>query len=145
MAVEDPGWARLRDAVTSAGLRVHPVPVDHDGVRVEDLARTPARTVVVGAAHQLPTGTVLSPARRAGLVRSAREVTGFVIEDTDTREAVPAAAGTGLSLTDLDDYRARRSPERALVLGYGNIGDTEIPPAVALLGEALAVSTRRRG
>ncbi|MEV6008166.1 PLP-dependent aminotransferase family protein [Streptomyces sp. NPDC051976] len=81
LAVEDPGWGRLRDAATSAGLRVHPVPVDDDGLRVDDLARTPARAVVVGAAHQFPTGTVLSPDRRAGLVRWAREVDGYVIED----------------------------------------------------------------
>jgi GntR family transcriptional regulator/MocR family aminotransferase len=40
VAVEDPGWGRLRDAATSTGLRLHPVPVDHDGLRVDDLART---------------------------------------------------------------------------------------------------------
>ncbi|MDT0343278.1 MocR-like pyridoxine biosynthesis transcription factor PdxR [Streptomyces litchfieldiae] len=264
LGTEDPGWGRLRDAATSAGLRVHPVPVDHDGLRVDDLARTPARAVVVSAAHQFPTGTVLSPARRAGLVRWAREVDGFVIEDdydaefrydrhpvavmqgmdssrvfllgsvsktlspalglgwlvaspalipalraanpvaaappvldqlalatfidrgwydahlraarrrfrsrrdllvrtlgaqvpegrvagtaaglhillhlpdgTDTRGTVRAAAATGLRLVDLDDYRAHGPGERALVLGYGNITDTEIPPAVALLRKAL--------
>ncbi|ONI91758.1 GntR family transcriptional regulator [Saccharothrix sp. ALI-22-I] len=264
LAVEDPGWGRLRDAATSAGLRVHPVPVDHDGLRVDDLARTSARAVVVGAAHQFPTGTVLSPARRARLVRWAREVDGFVIEDdydaefrydhhpvavmqgmdpsrvfllgsvsktlspalglgwlvapavmipalraanpvaaappvldqlalatfidrgwydahlraarrrfrsrrdllvrtlatglpdgrvagtaaglhillhlpdgADTRTVVRAAADAGLRLADLDDYRTKQSAERALVLGYGNISDTEIPPALALLREAL--------
>ncbi|PSL57259.1 GntR family transcriptional regulator/MocR family aminotransferase [Saccharothrix carnea] len=264
LAVEDPGWPRLRAAASSAGLRVHPVPVDDDGLRVDDLAHTPARAVVVGAAHQFPTGTVLSPARRAGLVRWAREVDGFVIEDdydaefrydhhpvavmqgldpgrvfllgtvsktlspalglgwlvapapvvpalraanpvaaappvldqlalatfidrgwydahlrasrrrfrtrrdlllttlatrlpqarasgtaaglhvllhlpdgTDTRGTVRAAAAAGLRLADLDDYRVKPSPGRALVLGYGNIGDTEIPAAVALLGEVL--------
>jgi GntR family transcriptional regulator/MocR family aminotransferase len=264
VAVENPGWGRLRDAATSAGLRVHPVPVDHDGLRVDDLAGGPARAVVVGAAHQFPTGTVLSPARRAGLVRWAREVDGYVVEDdydaefrydhhpvavmqgmapgrvfllgsvsktlspalglgwlvapdamatalraanpvaaappvldqlalanfidrgwydahlrgarrrfrvrrdllvrtlaaevpagrvagtaaglhillhlpdgTDTRATVATAAAAGLRLADLDDYRMRRSAERALVLGYGNIVDTEIPPAVALLREAL--------
>jgi GntR family transcriptional regulator/MocR family aminotransferase len=81
LAVEDPGWARVRDAATSAGLRPHLVPVDQDGLRVDILARTPARAVVVGAAHQFPTGVVLSPQRRAGLVRWAREVDGYVIED----------------------------------------------------------------
>jgi GntR family transcriptional regulator/MocR family aminotransferase len=270
VAVEDPGWGRLRDAVTSAGLRVHPVPVDDDGLRVDDLARTPARAVVVGAAHQFPTGTVLSPDRRARLVRWAREVDGFVVEDdydaefrydhrpvavmqgmdpsrvfllgsisktlspalglgwlvapgamtatlraanpvaaappvldqlalatfidrgwydahlrasrrrfrarrdllvrtldaevpqgrvagtaaglhivvhlpdsTDTGGVVRAAAAAGLRLADLDDYRTERSQERALVLGYGNIGDTEIPPAVALLCDALRSSGPR--
>lgn len=268
LAVEHPGWGRLRDAATSAGLRVHPVPVDHDGLSVDDLARTPARAVAVGAAHQFPTGTVLSAARRARLVRWAREVDGFVIEDdydaefrydhhpvavmqgmdpsrvfllgsvsktlspalglgwlvapvamtpvlreanlvaaappvldqlalatfidrgwydahlraarrrfrsrrdllvrtlgakvpegrvagtaaglhialhlpdgTDTRGAVQAASAAGLRLADLDDYRAPGSAEPALVLGYGNISDTEIPPAVALLREALRSPT----
>lgn len=264
LAVEHPGWGRLRDAATSAGLRVHPVPVDHDGLRVDDLARTPARAVVVGAAHQFPTGAVLSPDRRAGLVRWAREVDGYVIEDdydaefrydhhpvavmqgmdpgrvfllgsvsktlspalglgwlvapgamtsalreanlvaaappvldqlalatfidrgwydahlraarrrfrtrrdllvrtladqvpqgrvagtaaglhillhlpdgTDTRRVVRVAAAAGLSVSDLDDYRTKRTADRALVLGYGNISDTEIPPAVTLLRDAL--------
>jgi GntR family transcriptional regulator/MocR family aminotransferase len=264
LAVEEPGWGRLRDAAVSAGMRVHPVPVDHDGLCVDALARTPARAVVVGAAHQFPTGTVLSAARRARLVRWAREVGGFVVEDdydaefrydhhpvavmqgmepnrvfllgsvsktlspalglgwlvapavmvsalrtanlvaaappvldqlalatfvdrgwhdahlraarrrfrvrrdllvrtldaqvpegrvsgtaaglhillhlpdgTDTRGTVRTAAAAGLRLADLDDYRTKRSAERALVLGYGNISDTEIPPAAALLREAL--------
>ncbi|HEX2131794.1 MAG TPA: PLP-dependent aminotransferase family protein [Actinophytocola sp.] len=264
VAVEDPGWGRLRDAVTSVGLRVHPVPVDHDGLRVDDLARSPARAVVVGAAHQFPTGTVLSPARRASLVRWAREVDGYVVEDdydaefrydhhpvavmqgmdpgrvfllgsvsktlspalglgwlvapaaltpalraanpvatappvldqlalatfvdrgwydahlraarrrfrtrrdllvraldaqvpagrvagtaaglhvllhlpagTDTHGTLRAAAAAGLRLADLDDYRVTPCADRALVLGYGNIGDTEVPPAVALLRAAL--------
>jgi GntR family transcriptional regulator / MocR family aminotransferase len=263
VAVEDPGWGRLRDAATSAGLRIHPVPVDDDGLRVDDLAATPARAVVVGAAHQFPTGTTLSPARRAGLVRWAREVDGFVIEDdydaefryghhpvavmqgmapsrvfllgsvsktlspalglgwlvapamvaqalraanlvvaappvldqlalaafidrgwydthlrssrrrfrarrsllvrtlaeqvpearvtgdaaglhvllhlpNSTQGVVRAAAAAGLRLADLDDYRMTRPAAPALVLGYGNISDTEIPEAVALLRKALS-------
>jgi len=270
LAVEHPGWGRLRDAATSAGLRLHPVPVDHDGLRVDDLVRTPARAVIVGAAHQFPTGTVLSPARRARLVRWARDVNGFVIEDdydaefrydhhpvavmqgmdprrvfllgsvsktlspalglgwlvapaamtpalraanpvaaappvldqlalatfidrgwydahlraarrrfrtrrdllirtfgaqlpearvagtaaglhillhlpdrTDTHATVRAAAAAGLRLADLDDYRVQHSAERALVLGYGNISDPDIPPAVTLLRETLATRTPR--
>ncbi|MFF3494596.1 PLP-dependent aminotransferase family protein [Streptomyces sp. NPDC002795] len=268
VAVEHPGWGRLRDAATSAGLRVHPVPVDQDGVSVDALARTPARAVIVGAAHQFPTGTVLSPQRRAHLVHWAREADGFVIEDdydaefrydrhpvavmqgmapgrvfllgsvsktlspalglgwlvapasmtpslraanlvaaappvldqlalatfidrgwydahlraarrrfrsrrdlllrtlaahvpqgrvsgsaaglhillhlpddTDTRGTVRAAATAGLRLSDLDDYRTHRPAEPALVLGYGNISDTEIPPAIALLRDALRPPT----
>ncbi|MFJ1806798.1 MULTISPECIES: PLP-dependent aminotransferase family protein [unclassified Streptomyces] len=272
LAVEDPGWGRLREAAASARLRVHPVAVDHEGLRVDDLARTPARAVVVGAAHQFPTGTVLSPARRARLVRWAREVDGFVIEDdydaefrydrhpvavvqgmdpsrvfllgsvsktlspalglgwlvapaamapvlraanavaaappvldqlalatfidrgwydahlrasrrrfrsrrdllvrtlgaqvpegrvagtaaglhillhlpdgSDTQAAVRSATTAGLRLADIGDYRAEPSTKRALVLGYGNISDTDIPPAIALLGEALRSAVPRSG
>jgi GntR family transcriptional regulator/MocR family aminotransferase len=64
-------------------------------------------------------------------------------DDTDTHRAVLAAAAAGLRLVDLDDYRMRPSEERALVLGYGNISDTEIPPAVALLRSALALAETR--
>lgn len=270
VAVEDPSWSRLRDAVTSTGLRTHPIPVDHDGLRVDALAATPARAVVVGAAHQFPTGAMLSPTRRAHLVKWARDAHAYIIEDdydaefrydhhpvavmqgmepnrvfllgsvsktlspalglgwlvaptpliptlrtanpvaapppvldqlalttfldrgwydahlrtsrrrfrtrrdlllrtlgeqvpegrvegtaaglhvllhlpkgTNTREAVSTAATTGLRLVDLDTYRLRPSTEPALVLGYGNITDTEIPPAVTLLREALPGRTRK--
>ncbi|MEU0112159.1 hypothetical protein ABZ137_00085 [Streptomyces bobili] len=54
-----------------------------------------------------------------------------------TRGTVRAAAAAGLRLADLDDSRANRPAVRALVLGYGIIGATEIPPAVALLRDAL--------
>lgn len=39
------------------------------------------RAVVVAPVHQFPTGTVLSPARRAELLDRAREVDGLVLED----------------------------------------------------------------
>ncbi|WP_422769838.1 PLP-dependent aminotransferase family protein [Plantactinospora sp. WMMC1484] len=265
VAVEDPGWGRLREAVIGAGLRVQPVRVDVDGVRPDDLRRRgPVRAVVVGAAHQFPTGAMLSPRRRAELVHWARAVDGYVVEDdydsefrydrrpiaavqgldprrvflvgsvsktlspalglgwmvtpavllpvlrsanavaapppvldqlalatfiergwydthlraarrrfrarrdllvrelaarvpegrvagtaaglhvllhlpagTATATVVTAAAAAGLRLMELDAYRTRREGAPALVLGYGNIADAEIPPAVALLRAAL--------
>ncbi|MEJ3750712.1 PLP-dependent aminotransferase family protein [Actinomycetes bacterium KLBMP 9797] len=82
LAVEDPGWTRLHQAAANTGIGVHPMPVDDDGLRVGDLpACGGVRAVVVGAAHQFPTGTVLSPPRRTELVRWARAVDGFVVED----------------------------------------------------------------
>ncbi|HYN93574.1 MAG TPA: PLP-dependent aminotransferase family protein [Pilimelia sp.] len=82
IGVEDPGWGRLTAAARSCGLRVRPIAVDADGLRVEELARRPGlRAVVVGAAHQFPTGVVLSPARRAALIQWARTVDGVVLED----------------------------------------------------------------
>ncbi|MFC4950666.1 hypothetical protein [Pseudonocardia sp. GCM10023141] len=57
------------------------------------------------------------------------------------RLAARSAAATGLRLADLADYRVGVSEEPALVLGYGNIGDSEIPAAVALLRAALGAIT----
>ncbi|MFF1747674.1 aminotransferase-like domain-containing protein [Streptomyces mirabilis] len=83
---------------------------------------------------QVPEGRVAGTA--AGL-----HILLHLPDGTDTRGAVQAAASAGLRLADLDDYRAHRSAQPALVLGYGNISDTEIPPAVALLREALRSPT----
>jgi GntR family transcriptional regulator/MocR family aminotransferase len=80
IAVEDPGWGRAQLLADAAGLRVVPVPVDEDGLRV-DLIPAGIRAVVVSPAHQFPTGTVLAPARRAALVGWARTVDGLIVED----------------------------------------------------------------
>jgi len=81
VAVEDPGWTRLRQAIAATGLRVVPVPVDEQGLRVEALAASGVRMVVVSPAHQFPTGVVLSPARRAALLAWAGRVDGLIVED----------------------------------------------------------------
>lgn len=82
VALEDPGWARLRTAVTAAGLTAVAVPVDDGGLRVDLLRREPhVRAVIVAPAHQFPTGVVLTPPRRAELIAWARETDGLVMED----------------------------------------------------------------
>lgn len=82
VALEDPGWSRLRATVTAAGLTPVAVPVDDDGVRVDLLRREPhVRAVIVAPAHQFPTGVVLTPPRRAELVAWARDTDALVMED----------------------------------------------------------------
>ena len=81
VAVEDPGWHPHRLAIEQAGLRVAPVPVDAEGLRVDLLAATGASAVVVTPAHQFPTGAALSPARRAALVAWAEDEERLVVED----------------------------------------------------------------
>lgn len=96
VAVEDPGWTRLRDAIAATGVRVEAIPVDDEGLRVDALAASSARMVVVAAAHQFPTGTRLSSDRRDALVAWARRTGGTVVEDDydaefrHARDPVPA-------------------------------------------------------
>jgi GntR family transcriptional regulator/MocR family aminotransferase len=82
VAVEDPGWGRLREAARVAGLECVPVPVDDSGLRVDVLADYPqVRAAVVSPAHQVPTGSVLAPERRAALLEWARGVDALILED----------------------------------------------------------------
>src|SRR6185437_1951775 len=81
MAVEDPSHPEQRMLLEHIGIRPIPVPVDGDGIRVDELARHDTRAVLVTPAHQFPLGVVLAPARRAALLAWARERNAFVIED----------------------------------------------------------------
>jgi GntR family transcriptional regulator/MocR family aminotransferase len=82
VAVEDPGWHRLRQAAAGAGLRVVPTRLDGHGLRIADLDDHPqVRAVIVSPTHQFPTGVVLSAQRRAALLEWARRVDGLILED----------------------------------------------------------------
>jgi len=81
VAVERPGWRGIRDTAAAAGLAVVPVPVDGDGLVVEHLDGLDVDAVAVTPAHQFPTGSVLSPQRRAQLLAWAQRADAVVIED----------------------------------------------------------------
>src|SRR4051794_1546090 len=81
IGLEDPG-PRDHDLIARrAGLRVSAVPVDAEGVLVDELRACGARAVLLTPAHQCPTGAVLSPTRRLELVEWAHEVGGVILED----------------------------------------------------------------
>ncbi|GLY35274.1 GntR family transcriptional regulator [Amycolatopsis sp. NBRC 101858] len=80
LAVEDPGWTRLRRAAAATGMAIDPVPVDGEGIDVSRIPRG-TRAVLVTPAHQFPTGVVLSPRRRTELLAWARDVDGLILED----------------------------------------------------------------
>jgi GntR family transcriptional regulator / MocR family aminotransferase len=80
--MEDPGYTDPREQVRRAGARVHPVRVDEQGLRVDDLARLDhVGAVVVTPAHQYPTGVVLSAERRTALAQWAQRHDAYVVED----------------------------------------------------------------
>ena len=81
VAVEDPGSRGARDQLEHWTLRTVGIPVDDEGVRVDELAASGTKTVVLTPAHQFPTGVVLSPERRRALLDWASAVDGLVIED----------------------------------------------------------------
>jgi GntR family transcriptional regulator/MocR family aminotransferase len=57
--------------------------------------------------------------------------------DGATEDLVRRAADAGLRLTDLAAYQASPSAGRTLVVGYGNLADNAVLPAVTLLAALL--------
>ncbi|MER6612127.1 PLP-dependent aminotransferase family protein [Streptomyces xantholiticus] len=80
VAVEDPGSLGIRQHLQNGALATPPVPLDGDGVHVEALRATGARSVLLTPAHQFPTGVVTSGERRRELLRWAQEG-GLILED----------------------------------------------------------------
>jgi GntR family transcriptional regulator / MocR family aminotransferase len=106
VAVEDPSHTTQRQRIRAMGLEVIPQPVDTHGLVVDGLE---AGAVVVTPAHQFPTGSVLSGARRRDLIAWSSANSAVIIED------------------DYDsEFRYDREPVRAL--------QGLAPEQVALLG-----------
>ncbi|MFI9586730.1 PLP-dependent aminotransferase family protein [Streptomyces sp. NPDC052236] len=80
VAVEDPGSLGACQHLRSWGLTTPPVPVDSEGLRVDELRASGAQAVLLTPAHQFPTGAVLGGVRRRELMRWAGEG-GLIIED----------------------------------------------------------------
>lgn len=80
VAVEEPGYPPLRAAFAAAGARLVPIPVDNEGLCVDQLPGD-VRVISVTPSHQSPTGVALSRRRRMALLAFARERNALVIED----------------------------------------------------------------
>jgi GntR family transcriptional regulator/MocR family aminotransferase len=81
--LEDPGYPPTRELLASMQLASVPVPVDQDGMMVEQAikAAPKARAAVVTPAHQSPLCVSLSLPRRLALLDWATRNHGWIIED----------------------------------------------------------------
>jgi GntR family transcriptional regulator / MocR family aminotransferase len=131
IAVEDPGWPQLRNAVRRAGLDPLSVPVDGEGILVAALQRLPARAVLVTPAHQFPRGVVLSAARRAALLAWARDRDAVILEDDYDAEYRYDRRPVG-ALQGLDPPRVAYLGSVSKTLGPGVRLGWAVPPAPLL-------------
>lgn len=81
--VEEPGFIEARFALTAAGAKLVPIPVDDKGLVVsEGIRRAPrAKLIVVTPSHQYPLGISMGLERRLELLDWANKNDVWVIED----------------------------------------------------------------
>ncbi len=100
--MEEPGYPSARHAFMTVGARLVPVPVDHEGMNVEEIIRRGpnARAVYITPSHQYPMGSTMSAARRMLLLNWAVRTGAWIIEDDYDSEyrfgSRPIAALQGL-------------------------------------------------
>jgi len=99
--IENPGYPEARNVLQARGIRIVPIPVDHDGLRIDLLphgGQVPA-VVYVTPSHQYPLGGRLTLARRIALLEWARRNDVLIVEDDYDSEfrfdapPLPALAG----------------------------------------------------
>jgi GntR family transcriptional regulator / MocR family aminotransferase len=109
LAIEEPCANEVRRCAGRAGLRVEGIEVDLDGLRTERLLSSDAEAALATPAHQFPTGSVMTKARRETLAAWLSSPGRFLIEDDYDAEfrydAEPMAALQGAF------------PDRVLYLG----------------------------
>ncbi|HYC42510.1 MAG TPA: PLP-dependent aminotransferase family protein [Noviherbaspirillum sp.] len=81
--LEEPGYRGAQTAFSGAGASIVPVPVDADGLRVDEgiHLQPRARLAYVTPSHQYPLGVTLSLSRRLQLIEWARQSSAWIVED----------------------------------------------------------------
>jgi GntR family transcriptional regulator/MocR family aminotransferase len=80
--VEDPGYLATRAILTANGVQIAAVPVDRDGLVVDEGAqRSDARAAFVTPSNHFPLGVTMSLGRRLQLLAWAAERGAWIIED----------------------------------------------------------------
>jgi len=81
--IEEPGYPSARQAFIAAGAHLIPVPVDDEGMQVEETIRRDhnARAVYITPSHQYPMGMTMSAARRMLILNWAVRTGAWIIED----------------------------------------------------------------
>ena len=124
--MEDPGYPIAKMGLELAGMKVVPVPVDDQGIRVDrGIALAPdAGLAVVTPGQQAPTGVTMSPSRRRELLDWAKREDAWIVEDDYLSElqltgrAAPALAAedTHGRVVHIGSFSKTLSP--ALSLGF---------------------------
>lgn len=80
---ENPGAIGARNSLVAAGAELVPVPLDEQGLRVDEGLRLAPRfrLAFVTPSHQQPLGMVMSLERRFALLHAAQQADAWVIED----------------------------------------------------------------
>jgi GntR family transcriptional regulator / MocR family aminotransferase len=102
--IEDPGYFGACWAVHAHGARIVPVPVDRHGLVTDGLPARRPGLIYTTPSHQFPLGFVMSKRRRDELLRYARRLDTWILEDDyDVEVSFDAPPSLPLRAADTDD------------------------------------------
>lgn len=81
IAFEEPGFKNGRRIFADHSFQIVPIPMQKDGIDMEQLVSSGEKLVYVSPSHQFPTGYIMPIAKRSQLLNWAEEKKGIIIED----------------------------------------------------------------
>lgn len=81
VCIEDPGYPGALALFRAAEAEIVPLPVDEQGVRIDESAMRHARLIYVTPGHQFPIGVTMSLSRRLHLLDWAHRTGAVIFED----------------------------------------------------------------
>lgn len=81
VAVEDPGYPKIRQVYGKCGVLCRPIPLDRQGMELSALSASGATVAHISPNHHYPTGIITTIGRRQALLRWAEEQGATIIED----------------------------------------------------------------
>ncbi|MED3562035.1 PLP-dependent aminotransferase family protein [Bacillus xiapuensis] len=79
--LENPGFHRTKTVLQDFGADMIFIPLDEDGLNIQELNNSHASVAYVTPSHQFPYGMVMPISRRMELLKWAEEKNGYIIED----------------------------------------------------------------
>ena len=80
-AVENPGYGKIYSTYILNGARVKCIDVNDTGIDCAEVEKSGAQVVHFSPSHQFPTGAVTPVSERLRLIKWAKEIDGYIIED----------------------------------------------------------------
>ncbi|MGO0063321.1 MocR-like pyridoxine biosynthesis transcription factor PdxR [Brevibacillus fluminis] len=81
IGIENPSYPLLRTTFARHGLKMVPIPLEDDGISIQELYQKEVRVACVTPSHQYPRGMIMPISRRLQLLEWAKETAGLIIED----------------------------------------------------------------
>lgn len=124
IAIEGPSYTYSLPLFVSAGLRLHRLPVDQDGLRPDDILtlykKHKIRMVFTNPTFHNPTGSTLSLTRRKEMLRICEELRIPIIEDD-------AFGAITLENSDVPPLPLKALDKNGLVIYIGSLSKTVSP------------------